>query len=299
MRKFWDTLVPSVGLVCLWLAAPSARAASTRAYVSVTGNDANICSDPATPCRTFSGAIAQLLPGGEVVVRDSGTYGGGTISQAVTINAAGVAALVAVPITVNAQPNDVVTFRGVTFFAPTPGTGTALTFNGGGGLNLEGCVFHGWATGLSFNVAGRLNVSDTTVRDHTATGIYLNSTTGEILASFERTRLLGNANGLWVASQAKATIRGSVISGNATGLAVSPNDGSLPELSVEACVVTHNSSAGVSSWGGTTRVSNSTVTNNGTGLYQAGPAVLVSRTNNTIEGNGTDTAGTIGTFVAK
>jgi hypothetical protein len=46
-------------------------------------------------------------------------------------------------------------------------------------------------------------------------------------------------------------------------------------------------------------VSNSTVTNNGTGLYQAGPAVLVSRTNNTVEGNGTDTAGTIGTFVAK
>jgi hypothetical protein len=51
-------------------------------------------------------------------------------------------------------------------------------------------------------------------------------------------------------------------------------------------------------WG--LRVSNSTVTNNGTGLSQGGPGgVLLSRGNNTVEGNGTDTSRTIGSYTAK
>src|SRR5262245_31822488 len=132
------TLTRSIGLVCLWLVASAAEASAPRAYVSVNGNDANVCSSPSTPCRTFTGAIAQTTSGGEVVVLDSGTFGGGTITQSVTINApAGVAALAATPITVNAGASDVVTLRGITFVSPSLGTGTALTLSGGAVLNLE------------------------------------------------------------------------------------------------------------------------------------------------------------------
>ena len=294
----------TLGFACL-LAAGNAEAVAPRAYVSVSGVDGptNVaCSNPATPCRTFTGAIAQLTPGGEVIVLDSGTFGGVTITQAVTINApSGVAALSATALIVNAGVSDVVTLRGLTFVSPTPGSGTAVTFNGGAGLNVENCVFHGWATGLNFTVAGKLNVSDTTVRDSGTYGIYLNAS-GAIQASFERTRLLGNNYGMWVGSGAKATIRGGLVAGNSIGLYTSSNDGSNPELTIDASVVTNNSSQGISSTGAvlaTTRVSNSTVTNNGTGLFQSGSGVLVSRTNNTVEGNAPDTSGTIGSFIAK
>jgi hypothetical protein len=49
----------------------------------------------------------------------------------------------------------------------------------------------------------------------------------------------------------------------------------------------------------TVRVSNSTVTDNQFGLSQTGPAVLLSRGNNTVEGNGANTLGTIGSYTAK
>lgn len=50
---------------------------------------------------------------------------------------------------------------------------------------------------------------------------------------------------------------------------------------------------------GTVRVSRSTVTDNAVGLQQSGAGVLLSRTDNTVEGNTTPTVGTIGSYGAK
>jgi hypothetical protein len=49
----------------------------------------------------------------------------------------------------------------------------------------------------------------------------------------------------------------------------------------------------------TARISNSVVSDNGTGLSQLGTSMLLSRGNNTIEGNTTNTVGTIGSYGAK
>jgi hypothetical protein len=50
----------------------------------------------------------------------------------------------------------------------------------------------------------------------------------------------------------------------------------------------------------TVRVSNSTVTGNSIGLHNTGsPAALLSRGNNTVEGNGMDTSGTIASYTSK
>ena len=199
MKTLARTLVRGVAFACLWLAATEAEAVAPRAYVSTAGNDANVCSNPATPCRTFVGAISQVLSGGEVIVLDSGTFGGGTITKSVTINApGGVAALVATPLLVNAGASDVVTLRGLTFVSPTVGSGTALTFAAGAGLNLENSVIHGWSTGLSFGVAGKLNVTNSVVRDNAVDGIYLSAGSGALEASIEGSRLLGNGTGLKV-----------------------------------------------------------------------------------------------------
>ena len=295
MKPFTQTLVRTVGFACLWLATSSAEAVSPRAYVSVSGSDLNTCNLPTTPCRTFTGAITQVTSGGEVVVLDSGTFGGGTISQAVTINApAGVAALAATAIIVNAGASDVVTLRGITFVSPTPGAGTALTFSGGAGLNVESCVFHGWQYGIYFGSAGKLNVADTTLRDGSE-GIRLSPASGAIQAELVRVRLLRNDGyALRVLTGAKAAIKDSVVSGNADGLYA----GAIgAELNVENCLLSYNNS-GVYSVAGTIRIASSTVTNNTVGLFSGG-GTLLSRLNNMVEGNSFDTSGTIGTITGK
>src|SRR5438270_3764224 len=65
------------------LAAPAA--ATTRTWVSGTGNDADPCSFTA-PCKTFGGAIAKTDAGGEISVMGPGGYGTVTINKSLTIN---------------------------------------------------------------------------------------------------------------------------------------------------------------------------------------------------------------------
>jgi hypothetical protein len=288
----------------LWLAASTAEAVSPRAYVSVNGNDANTCNVPTTPCRTFTGAISQTTSGGEVVVLDSGTFGGGTISQSVTINApAGVAALAATAIIVNAGASDVVTLRGITFVSPSPGSGTALTFSGGAGLNVENCVFHGWQYGIYVSAPGEIYVTNTTVRDSSARGIHLQAASGVIQASLANVQLLDNILGLYVSSNAKAGIKDAVVAGNGIGLNALAGGTGDSELAIETCALSNNSigAYATSSAGGVGNlwISGSSVTGNTTGLLQGSSGVILSRTNNTIEGNGTDTSGTIGAYAAK
>ena len=47
------------------IASSGAYALSNRTFVSGAGNDANPCSLTA-PCRSFTGALAQTSPGGEI-----------------------------------------------------------------------------------------------------------------------------------------------------------------------------------------------------------------------------------------
>jgi hypothetical protein len=57
--------------------------------VSINGLDTNPCS-AAQPCRSFNQALTDVEPGGEIVVQNSGGYSTGfTMSQPVTVDAAG------------------------------------------------------------------------------------------------------------------------------------------------------------------------------------------------------------------
>jgi hypothetical protein len=68
----------------------------------------------------------------------------------------------------------------------------------------------------------------------------------------------------------------------------------LDSAGYAAFTITHSTGAA------TARVSNSTVTDNAVGLDQFGSnALLLSRGNNTVEGNATNTMGTIGSYSAK
>ena len=75
--------VAAVSAVSLFVLIPPVEAQVARVFVSVTGNDANVCSNVATPCRTLAGGISQVDADGEVIVIESGSYAGGTITKSV------------------------------------------------------------------------------------------------------------------------------------------------------------------------------------------------------------------------
>jgi hypothetical protein len=265
-----------------------------RVFVSATGADANVCSTITTPCRTIAGAISQVDPGGEVIVVNSGSYGGATVSKAVTVNVpTGVVAFTGQAIVVTAGASDTVVLRGLTSKAATAGVGTGIQFTSGAAVRVEGCVINGWATGIDATGPGELLVLDTAIRNSTVAGVSVSNASGRGMVG--RSRLEGNAIGVRVTAGA-ATVRDSVVAGQSgTGLVA---DGG--NLSIEACVVANNGTGVTAGPGaGTVRIDRSTVTDNTTGLLKTGSGVLQSRGDNTVSGNGTDTSGTITGFAPR
>ena len=68
MRKIALLSAGLAGMLTLILPATPARALSLVTFVSPTGDDFhfNDCSSSTTPCRTFSHAIQNTIPGGEI-----------------------------------------------------------------------------------------------------------------------------------------------------------------------------------------------------------------------------------------
>lgn len=149
----------------------SAEAQISRVFVSVNGNDANACANQATPCRTIGGGITQVDPNGEVIIVDTGSYAGGTITKAVKVNAApGIVAFSGLTITVNPGAGNTVVLRGLTIKAAVPGVPGVV--HSSGNLIVEECVVDGWANGISSNAgaSGHLSVNNSTFRNNVNVG---------------------------------------------------------------------------------------------------------------------------------
>jgi hypothetical protein len=287
------------------LAAP-ARATSNRIFISTTGNNANDCSNPLTPCVDFTGALSQVNTGGEIIAQATGPYGPLNITKAVTISGPpGVVIYSGHQITVNA-PGATVILRGLTV------DGNGASENGinvvdVGVLHVESCVIAGFAgsdpahgNGISFAAGGQLFVKDTTIRNNGWVGIWVIPTTGTAKASINHCRMEGNGHGLISHLNAFTTVRDSVASGNSgigLGAQFSPPGG---ELNIEDCLVANNVTGIQSKNGALVRVSDTTVTDNGTGIdtFPINAGTILSRGNNTVEGNGTDGSFS-GTYTAK
>ncbi len=288
-------------LLGLFLTLP-ASAQFNRVFVSAaTGNDAASCNSINTPCLTFQGAVNQVSAGGSVIVLTTGGYGAVTIGKALTIEAPESVVAFIHPasgdaITVNAGASDTVVLRGLSL---SVGTGSGIAFKGGGVLQIERCVLHGFSTALSVVVPGLVLVRDTTIRASSVGVGVATGVTGAAQVVLERVRLKGNQYGVLSTSNSYVTVRASNVSGNVqAGLVVDSHlgGGTTAEMTVEDCLVAHNG-VGVESLAynsslATIRVSDSTVMNNGTGLWQDGGSLL-SRTNNSVVGNTTNTIGTI------
>jgi hypothetical protein len=288
-----------LALVPFLTVSPVAQAVATwnRVFMSTTGDDTNNCSDPATPCRTFGGAQAQTNAGGEIIAMATGGYGQLTITQSVTINGpAGVVIFSNYPVTVNA-PGATVVLRGLTIDG-TGQTGNGIDVPAVGSLHVESCVITGWAadstanngTGIRFTSAGQLFVKDTFIRGNGYAGLLVFPASGSVQASVDHCRLESNFYGLFPTSNTQVTISNSIASGNSFGILLEGSD-----VTAEQCVIANNSVKGIARYAGTARISNCTVTGNAIGLF--GTPIL-SRGNNTVEGNVTDGAFS-GTYSAK
>ena len=288
-------LLPSLFFAALLSSTASAQL--VRTFVASTGNDANPCSRTA-PCRTLQAAFNAASSGGEVVALDSAGFGSNlVINKPISIIGppgvyAGLTVFSGDGIGINSSPSDTVILRGLTIINQGS-TGNGIVFNTGGKLQIEDCVVNGFqADGIKFVGPGQLFIKDTISRNNGGTaGIEIS---GSASVSIDLVTLEGNPIGIFLASGATATIRNSVASGNNTAM-----EASSAELNIENCLIANNPTTGVLSGpGATIRVAGSTVTDNGTGFFQFSTGVLLSRGNNTLQGNSIATQGTIGSFGA-
>ncbi len=271
--------------------AATSQAQIARVFVSINGNDGNDCLQPDTACRTLNGGISKVDTGGEVIMVDTGSYAGATITKSVKINVpSGNVAFSGLAITVNA-PGSVVVLRGLTLKAFTPGSGTGVNVVAASAVFIENCVIDGWATGVSMGVAGELFVKDSTVRNNTGYGIVV--VNAGAIGSVEGSRFERNDVGFSFDLGKVAVVR-SLFSQNRFSLILNNAGGPTGNMIVDQSDFSNATDTAIASGGGTAMVLNSTITGNNRGFFRAG-GTFETFGNNVVRGNTVDTQGTIHT----
>jgi len=296
--------------------------ASPRAWVSAEiGVDVGTCTRMA-PCRTFDYAVAQVDPGGEVDVLDSGGFGPITITKSVTISAAPGLFAAIIPtgysaIVVNAGVGDVVVLRGLTITGNATSIGiNAVQF---GQLHIERLTMQAagavpGSVGIEAYATAHpaiMTITDTLVRDH-GYGVRLHAhdgpTAGSLTATIESVRVHSNGVGIGLVGGTRATLLNVVSSGNETGLEVWGLSVDQPSIVVERSALVGNTKEGLKARSDgadmSVTLSANTISGNGTGVAMLasipGHLFVYSRGNNTFAQNSSDViGGSLTTLTAK
>ena len=267
----------------LTLGASLAHAQNFVSWVSGVGSDTNPC-DRELPCRTFGGALAKTLAGGVINVLEPGTFPLVTITNSITIDGGGgqVAASEASfgqnAITVNAGANDVVILRNLRFdgFSGTgSGGANGIVCTSVGQLHVENVYISGYQNGIKVDMGATAEITmrNVTIENNSQAGIFL-QTTGPAIAVTLDNVLIANAEvGVLAGQNAKATVmRSSIVGMSLTGLSASAAGA---EIDVDSTLIAYNDTGiSAASFGtgnsaaspGLARVSNSSLTFNGTGV---------------------------------
>jgi Right handed beta helix region len=227
MRTQLPSALLATALACTYFAAP-AQAQAPRTFVSAAGSDSNPCSF-AAPCRHFQAAVNATSAGGEVDALDPAGYGPITISQAITINGNGWAAITPPSggsgITINADSNAAIRLNGLLINGGGIGQ-TGISFSSGGSLIIANCTVAGLTSSgiaLAPNADAKIVVSRTLVADNGGHGIYLQPSAGGVVSGiFNHVEVYNNglqgigvfANAMCCSAFLKAMIVDSVSSFN-------------------------------------------------------------------------------------
>ena len=278
--------------------------AVSRVWVSHLGSDGNPCT-AASPCATFQHAHNVVAAAGEISVLDPGDYGLVTITKAVSItnDGAGEAGILntgslAAAVTVNAAGGDVVSLRGLVLEGAGTG-GFGIVANSVGGLHVQNCVVRNFEGPLSIGIvmiantgASKLFVSDSLVYNNGSApntgGIFVQAQGGSINALLNRVQMEDNVLGLKVSSTSAGsnvhlTLRDSTLVGNAgDGVLAAVSGGSGAFVFVERTTAVNNAGSGLHADGAHAVIllSDSSVTNNGSGVSTTNGGQLISYVNN-------------------
>jgi len=307
----------AAALAVLALPPGTPAAAAPKVWVSNTGSNANPCS-LALPCATFQKGHDTADAGGEVGVINPGDYGAINISKSVSITNDGVGeAAIQVnavnAILVSTGHGDVVGLRGLTI----DGLGSAtegISADTVGALHIENCVVKNFegvnGTGLfMFPVSGtnKLFISDSLFYNNgngpNSGGIRLLAQGGSVDLVLDRVQLENNTFGLDIFVSAsggsiRATVRDSAAVGNVNdGIKVQVGSGGLAATAlIERTTLVNNVGAGIRSSGlhAVVLLSDSSLTNNGSGIVASFGGQLISygnnRNNNNIGAEGVATS---------
>ena len=290
-------------LAIIILGATMMSAQASRTWVSGVGNDANPCSRTA-PCKTFAGAYANTIAGGEIDVMDAGGFGTLTITHAITIDGSGgniasvLAERVYAGITINAGANDQVILRNLSFDAGSSINGTegavGIQFNSGKSLIVENCVIFGFGwhgIDISLTADGsRVVVRNTSIFNIGNAGIWATTSTGLVTVGLDHVAIDNALHGVWANQHSRMTIRESVSQHN-TGDGLRADDSSTmdAQLTIDRCEVTYNGSGIVAGTGSSVNVSDSKVAFNTNYAFNNGGGSFFTYQNNRVIGpnNGT------------
>jgi nitrous oxidase accessory protein NosD len=267
-----------------------------RAYVSLSGSDANNCG-PTSPCRTFAMALTQVNPDGEVLVLDSGAYGTMTITQGVSIIAppgvyAGISVFSGDGVTINA-PGAKVVLKGLTINGL--GGSNGIQVSAANLLRIENCTVTNFTSGAAIGIVAPVNASITdTMVSSSAYGVWID---GGATAVIHRSRAIGNSEGFyahWGTGGPLLMVISDSIAEYNSGWAIygygGPTTATIEATGVEA---NKNGTAFMCTSSTTCKVSNSTVIGNTVGFNSYANSVFTSGGNNKLSGNTTQTVGTI------
>jgi len=277
-RKRRETMTRARVLPSLFLLiATPIFALNNRSAVSVNGSDLNSCSTTA-PCRSFSVAVSQTNPGGEVIAFDSGGFGAFTATQAITVSGApGVhAAVTSVSgnaISVAAAAGDSVVLRNLVVLA-APGANDGINISSAKSVHILNVLTRGFTghSGVNINSTGAETLMDHLVAQGNGQGVFIltnavvpvritnselddNTSAGidaflDIKAVVSNTSLSGNAYGVWLQSTlqttADMTLDHCIVSANQIGLyAQNPDVNLRAVFRLYGNVISYNLGAGI------------------------------------------------------
>jgi hypothetical protein len=276
----------ALGLIAALFAASPAFAQATRTWVSGTGDDVNPCSRT-SPCKTWAGAIAKTLAGGEIDALDPGGFGAITITKAITLDGGGgqVASVLVSGtngIVVAAGAGDVVILRNLRLNGIKAGL-NGIVFNSGAQLDVENCEIFGFTqSGISVSTSAvsELYVINTSITS-SQNGISL-TTTSTMFGGMDRSSILNPTNNGFAVNGGTVnfTITNSLIA--STNNAVLANSGTA-RVDIDTSSINGNNvafNAAVS--GAIIRVSNNTLMSNTSNFNIAAGATIASSGNNRV-----------------
>lgn len=286
-----------------------AQAQATRTWVSGVGDDVNPCSRTA-PCKTFAGAISKTFINGEIDALDPGGFGTISILKSITIDggqgsgfasilASGAAAGVTINLTDNSGNDPLKTVRlrnlSINGAGASGSNGTRTGINGIRIILATGTVFVENVVVSDFSnrgltdertTGGKLHIVDSIFRNNGASGVVVLPSSGSttIHASLDNVRLEGNVlAGISASNGSRVSMRNCVASGNALAGYFSEGPSAASELNLESCLASNNGTGLSVNAGSTMRLSNVHVSDNTTGVANAG--TIGTYNNNRIAGN--------------